>query len=265
MLKRRGFVLIVISLVLALGAAWIARGWVQARLNSGPKDPGMQVVVAAMEIPFGTTVEARHLRVITLPSGTPLGDHFQKPAEVVGQIAVQKVISGEILLKGQFASHASGSTLAALLQPQMRAITVRVDDVVGVAGFLLPGNYVDVVAARVTNQHAETETVLRALKVLAVDQTASQDKDAPVVVRAVTLEVTPQQAEVLVKARAEGSIQLTLRGPKAIDLPEPRVVASPPPAPKRVIRRARVLVRPSIDSAVTIIRGTNVQHAPSST
>lgn len=261
MLKRRGLALIFISLALALSAAWIARGWVQARLNSNAKDTGMQVVVAAMEIPFGTKIEARHVRMISLPSGTPLGSHFDKPDEVVGQIAVQKILSGEILLKEQLADHASGSTLAAVLNPKMRAITVRVDDVVGVAGFLLPGNYVDVVAARVANQRAETETVLRNLKVLAVDQTASQDKDAPVVVRAVTLEVTPPQAEVLVKARAEGSIQLTLRGPMAVD-PEQRVVSAPPPKP---IRRVRIVARPPVDDAVTIIRGTNVQHTRAST
>ena len=97
----------------------------------------------------------------------------------------------------------------------MRAMTVRVDDVVGVAGFLLPGNRVDVVAARKLqgSDRAITETILFDINVLAVDQTSSQDKNEPVVVRAVTLEMTPQQAEVLVRAREEGRIQLTLRNP----------------------------------------------------
>ena len=60
-MKRRGLILIIISLAFAITAAWVARNWVQARLNGGPQDPGQQVVVAAMEIPFGTKVEARHL------------------------------------------------------------------------------------------------------------------------------------------------------------------------------------------------------------
>jgi pilus assembly protein CpaB len=259
MLKRRGFKLILLSLVLSLGAAWVARGWVQARLNSGKPDTGMQVVVAATEIPFGITVESRHLRVITLPTGAPIGEHFSKPDEVVGLVALQKVLPGEILLKQQFASHAAGSTLAALLTPEDRAITVRVDDVVGVAGFLLPGNHVDVVEARMVNERAVTQTVLRDLNVLAVDQTDARDKDSPVVVRAVTLEVTPQQAEVLVKAQTEGRIQLTLRSPTATDDAAPPVVESPPP--KAIVRKVRIRmpVRRDEGDAVTIIRGTNVE------
>lgn len=226
----------------------------------------MQVVVAAMEIPFGTKVEARHLHVITLPKGTPVGDHYGKPDEVVGLIAMQKVISGEILLKERFADHTSGNTLAAVVKPDMRAVTVRVDDVVGVAGFLLPGNHVDVVAARMHNdtQRAEAETVLRNLNVLAVDQTASQDKDQPVVVHAVTLEVSPKQAEVLVKAREEGKIQLTLRNPldDRDSSSEPAHVVAQ--APARVKKGHAQVVRPA-GNAVTIIRGTNVQNTQSAT
>lgn len=264
MLKRRGFTLIVLSLALALGAAWVARGWVQSRLNTGKVDPGMQVVVAAMEIPFGVRVESRHLRVITLPTGTPIGQHFSKPDEVAGLIALQKVLAGEILLKEQFATHGTGSTLAAVLTPNKRAMTVRVDDVVGVAGFLLPGNHVDVVEARMIDQRAVTETVLRNLNVLAVDQTDSRDKDSPVVVRAVTLEVTPQQAEVLVKAQTEGRIQLTLRSPMAKD---PQVAESPPPRVivKKVRVRVRVTMRHDDGDAVTIIRGTNVEKTHTQT
>jgi pilus assembly protein CpaB len=110
-----------------------------------------------------------------------------------------------------------------------------------------------------------TTTVLRNINVLAVDQTASQDKDAPVVVRAVTLEVTPAQAETLVKARTEGQIQLTLRSPMAAaddDTPPPP--PAPAPAPKKVVRKARFVARPMPQDAITIIRGTNVQQSHSS-
>lgn len=277
MLKRRGLALIASSLALALGAAWIARGWVQARLNADRDHTSMQVVMAAMEIPFGSRVESRQLKVIALPHGTQIGDHFDKPEEVVGRVAVQRILAGELLLQAQFADHPVGSTLAALLKPQLRAITVRVDDVVGVAGFLLPGNHVDVVAVRMLSQQAVTSTVLRDLNVLAVDQTASQDKDGPVVVRAVTLEVTPQQAEVLVKAREEGTIQLTLRSPLATDdAPHPApsmplAASQPPPAPSPPPRSAtRKSVRSAAPPAagagegITIIRGTNIERSPPS-
>lgn len=267
MLKRRGLALIGLSLALALGAAWIARGWVQARLEADRRNTSMQVVMAAMEIPFGTRVESRQLKVITLPHGTPIADHFEKADEVVGQVALQKVLAGELLLREQFAGHAAGSTLAALLKPQLRAITVRVDDVVGVAGFLLPGNHVDVVAVRTVNQQVLTSTVLRDINVLAVDQSASQEKDKPVVVRAVTLEMTPQQAEALVKAREEGSIQLTLRSPMATDdssapAPPPPQVTAAAPAPRPApTRRVRPAARSAPDEGITIIRGTNIERA----
>jgi len=263
-MKRRGLILIIISLVFAVGAAWVARNWVQARMTAAPQDPGQPVIVAAMEIPFGTKVEPRHLSIISLPRNATVGNHYQKPEDVVGLIALQKIISGEILLKERFADRASGSTMAAIVRPDMRAVTVRVDDVVGVAGFLMPGNHVDVVAAHMENQRAQTRTVLHDLNVLAVDQTASTDKDQPVVVRAVTLEVTPQQAEVLVKAREEGKIQLTLRNPlDKTQLPDD-VMANAEPA-KAPVRKTHAAPPRHTDSGVTIIRGTKVNGSESAT
>lgn len=106
------------------------------------------------------------------------------------------------------AEHLGGSTLASLIAPEKRAISVRVDDVVGVGGFLLPGNRVDVLATRQSDgssNQAESTTILQNLRVLAVDQTAGTDKTQPVVVRAVTLEMSVKEAEVLVKAQSEGS------------------------------------------------------------
>jgi pilus assembly protein CpaB len=225
-----------------------------------------------MEIPFGTKVEARHLSTITLPRDAAVGNHFNKADDVVGLIALQKIISGEILLKERFADRAAGSTLAAIVKPDMRAVTVRVDDVVGVAGFLMPGNHVDVVAAHMENQRAQTRTVLHDVNVLAVDQTASTDKDQPVVVRAVTLEVSPRQAEVLVKAREEGKIQLTLRNPldktqledaemvAEADRPKAPVTKVRAPQPARVPRDS-----PHDSNGVIIIRGTNVHSSESAT
>jgi pilus assembly protein CpaB len=267
MMKRRGLLLIVISLALAIGAAWVARNWVQARLNAGTAaDPVQTVVVAAMEIPFGTKVEARHLKTITLPSNAAVGDHYGKADEVVGLIALQKVIGGEILLKERFADRNAGSTLAAIVRPEMRAVTVRVDDVIGVGGFLMPGNHVDVVAARMVDQRAETHTVLRNLNVLAVDQTATQDKDQPVVVRAVTLEVSPKQAEVLVKAREEGRIQLTLRNPLEQTPEDTELVADTvQPQTPVPVKHAHISQPHPANNGVTIIRGTNVHNSESAT
>jgi len=263
MIKRRGLVLVMVSLVLALGAAMLARNWIAVQLNaaanSGPA--GTAVVVAAMDIPFGTKVEGRHVRLVEMPNGSVPSGYFGRFEDVVGQIATQKVLTGEVLVRERFSEHVGGSTLSAIIKPNMRAVTVRVNDVVGVAGFLLPGNRVDVVSARMVERRAVTETILRHINVLAVDQTAKTEKDEPVVVRAVTLEVTPEQAETLVKAREEGEIQLTLRNP--LEEAEPEVVAKEEPrlAPT-VVRTKRPKPQPEpAAETVTIIRGTNVEQA----
>jgi len=266
-MKRRGALMLLLSLVFGFGAAWAAKNWLEQRTPDSPA--GTAVVVATMEIPFGTAIEARHVKVITVPQGTPLGNHFTSLAEIEGLVATQKALPDEVLLKERFTKSGAGSTLAALIRPDMRAMTVRVDDVVGVAGFLLPGNRVDVVAARKIqgSDRAITETILFDINVLAVDQTSSQDKNEPVVVRAVTLEMTPQQAEVLVRAREEGRIQLTLRNPS--DDAQPQLAAeqpapepAPPPPPVRKVRQEPRRVEAP---GVTIIRGTNVDAGAKST
>lgn len=257
MMKRRGLVLMVFSLLLALGAAWVARRWVAIRLNGGQTQPQMQVVVATTSIPFGERVDSRYLSVLNLPAGTPLAPHFSDPKDVVGLVALQEVQRGEILLQSQFAKHPTGSMLSTVLKPGMRAISVPVNEVVGVAGFLLPGNYVDVLESRMQGAGAVTHTVLEDLEVLAVDQTDSHQKDQPIVVHAVTLEVTPKQADSLVTAMTEGHIQLTLRGANTS--------APPPvkPAPKihRQVRVAREFVRKPAPHPIVIIRGTKIQQA----
>lgn len=248
--------MVMLSLVFGAGAAWSAKNWVEQRTRASQvTDAGSTVVVAAMEVPYGTSIEGRHVKVITVPTGTSLGNHFGSVKEVEGLVATQKVLNGEVLLKERFTKSGAGSTLAALIKPDMRAVTVRVDDVVGVAGFLLPGNRVDVVAARKVRERATTETILMNIHVLAVDQTSTQDKSEPVVVRAVTLEMTPQEAEVLVRAREEGRIQLTLRNPADDFRPQLVATPEPPPPVAKPVRRAPP--RPTVPS-VTIIRGTLV-------
>jgi pilus assembly protein CpaB len=263
MFKRRGMFLLLVSLVMGVAAAWTANSWVQTRL--APADENVDTVIAAaLDIPYGTKVDSRHVRVLTLPVGTSPDRAIRSAEHVIGMVATADVLRGEILMRERFAEHETGSTLAALVQKDMRAMTVRVDDVVGVAGFLLPGNRVDVLASRLdrNSRRAVTETILKNLKVLAVDQTASTDRNEPVIVRAVTLEMTPPQSEVLVKAKEEGTIQLTLRNPLSEE--EEKVVEEAPVvAPRPVVRPAP---RPQPrETTITIIRGTSVDSTKSPT
>jgi pilus assembly protein CpaB len=262
-MSSRTLTLVIMSLVLGLGAAWMANNWLSNRLNASPDDNMRAVMVAAVEIPFGTMIEAQHITLVRMPMGTAPDDSFDSPDKAIGKIATFSMLRGDILRSARLAEHLGGSTLASLIETDKRAISVRVDDVVGVAGFLLPGNRVDVLATKKTgNANAQAETILEDLRVLAVDQTASTDKTQPVVVRAVTLEMTPEEAEVLVKAMAEGRLQLALRNPldnqKRPPEPPPPVAAQPAPVPapqpKPVVRRSNE------GAGVTVIRGTAVAN-----
>ena len=168
------------------------------------------------------------------------------------------------MIETRLREHLGGSTLSALITPNMRAVTVRVNDVVGVGGFLLPNNRVDVLATRRDQRDSEarTRTILENIKVLAVDQEASQDKEKPVVVRAVTLEMTPEQAEIVVTATEEGSIQLALRNPldDRAAAPKPKLANAPAPLPRlapvvKPIRRAH-----PAGPTVIVIKGTTASR-----
>jgi len=191
---------------------------------------------------------------------------YSQPSVVIGKVARSDIYAGEMLLERRVVARGEGSTLAAVVSPNMRAVTVRVDDVVGVAGFLLPGNRVDVVAAREENRKAYAETILDDVRVLAVDQVSNADKNAPMVVRAVTLEVTPEGALAIARARQLGSLQLTLRNPhegaaagviRTAEVPlaplPPIEIAPPRPMP---VARHGVAAMPR----VTVIRGTVVSQ-----
>ncbi len=266
MARRRGPVLLMLSLVLALAAAWLANNWLTARAAGKPAPEQEQVVTAAMDIPLGTKIEQRHLSTVSMLPGTAPKGAFHSADQVLGKVTSSSVIAGEILLAPRFAESGEGSALAAVVDKDMRAVTVRVDDVVGVAGFLLPGNRVDVVAAikeGTSNTSVRATTILSNVKVLAVDQTSAADSNQPVVVRAVTLEVTPADAETLLKGRTAGSIQLTLRTPldqsdartRAVELPPVKAAAARPKAP---VAAPRPVVH-----EITVIRGTQVAHTAS--
>lgn len=257
MANARAVSMISVSLVLGVAAAWMAGNWVR-QSNDTNQVPMATVVAAEIAVPFGTKVSTRHLKTLTMPAEFVPSGSFSSVEDVLDRVTVQPIVAGEILMRERFSEHGDGSTLASLVGEKMRAVTVRVDDVIGVAGFLLPGNRVDVLAARrESGQRATAETILRDVKVLAVDQTAASEKNEPVIVRAVTLEVNPQQAEVLVKAKEEGSLQLTLRNPLDDEIHVAEVTPPPAPAP---VRRVTAPAPPR-PRTVTVIRGTDVSTA----
>lgn len=130
-MSARTLSLVVLSLVLGLGAAWMANNWLNRKLSAGTDSNMQGVVVAAVEIPFGTMIEAQHVTLIAMPKGTAPDDSFDSAEKAVGKIATFPLLRGDILRGARLAEHLGGSTLASLIASEKRAISVRVDDVVG--------------------------------------------------------------------------------------------------------------------------------------
>ncbi|MBY6185062.1 Flp pilus assembly protein CpaB [Marinobacter hydrocarbonoclasticus] len=217
----RSLVFVLISVAFGIGAVLLAQRWMEQSKPVQPTDNTMPVVAMSVSVPAGTILQEKHLVVKSVPRELVPEKSFSEAQMVAGMVSKFPLIQGDILNSEKLAAKGEGSVLASLIAPHMRAVTIRVNDVVGVAGFLLPGNRVDVLvtlnqrreAKTAADWSADTEVILSNLKVLAVDQKANQDGNQPVVVRAVTLEVTLEQAETLMSARNKGSIQLALRNP----------------------------------------------------
>ena len=232
-MNKRFIIMLSIALLLAFFAARMVNNiLIQNRATNKTTVP---IVAAAVDIPYGAKIEEQQLKLIEWPSDSVPQGAFNNKDQVVNKVAKNNFYVGEPISEKRMSVHAGGSTLSATINKDYRAISVRVDDVVGVAGFILPGNYVDVLATkmdRALNQ-AVTQTKLQNIKVLAVDQDDSHEKDKPAIVRAVTLELKPEQAEIVVGAMQEGTIQLTLRNPEdnqVVNVKE-KVVLPPPPTP----------------------------------
>ncbi len=254
-MKVRALLTLVLSLCIAGLAAMVANSWISQRLGAAEHQQQTgQVVVTTGDIPVGAQLQATHLKVMPLPSEAISEDSITNLDDALGRVVTQPLYEGEILTEKRLTLFEGGSPLAAVIENGKRALAVRVNDVIGVAGFLLPSNRVDVVSTKreAGNRGMTSKTIVENLKVLAVDQTVSSDKNDPVIVRAVTLEVTPSQAEQIVKATEEGKLQLTLRNP--LD----KATASPKADPTKTVvktgKKASVTKR-SFGYRVDVIKG----------
>ncbi|NBR18354.1 MAG: Flp pilus assembly protein CpaB [Gammaproteobacteria bacterium] len=200
---RKNLWLIAIALLFAALAATLATRWMKSRVaaaDAGNKNLAA-IVVTARDVPMGKRLEGADVRLVsTAKEGVPT-DAYHRTEDVVGQVSRSPFYAGEMLIQRRLSQYSGGSALAAVVAPDMRAVTVRVDDVLGVGGFILPENRVDVIAAFQDASGTHAETILRDARVLAVDQRSNPESDGPLLVRAVTLEVTPSDAEKIAAAR----------------------------------------------------------------
>ncbi len=176
------------------------------------------VVVAASDLDLGAELRPEDVRIVEWPSGSVPADAFDNAQAVIGRGVISQMVQNEPILPSKLASKEAGSGLPPIIPPGMRALSVRVDDVVGVAGYVLPGTRVDVVATVNPTQNqtdVTSKVVLTNVQVLTAGTKMERDTDGgkPIAVSVVTLLVNPVEAERLTLASTEGKIQLALRNP----------------------------------------------------
>jgi pilus assembly protein CpaB len=217
-MNRKLLTILLISFVIAGGCAFLVYRIVGARIASSKPVLTTKVVAAASDIKLGTVLTATDLTTSDIQGTVPKGA-ILKPESVIGRGVISDIYQGEPILESRLAPQGSGGGLASTIPDGMRAMAVRVDQVVGVAGFVTPGLRVDVLASGVPpgaegNQGTETKTILQNIQVLSAGTDIQKDAEGkPQQVQVVNLLVTPEQAQTLSLASTELRIQLVLRNP----------------------------------------------------
>ena len=204
------------------------------------------VVVAAADLTLGSELKKEDLTVVNFPKGQAPDGAFARPQDIIGRGVIMQIVKNEPILPAKLASKEAGSGLPPIIPEGMRAVSVRVNEVIGVAGYVLPGTHVDVLTTQnPSSQPADvtSKVILSNVQVLTAGTRLEQDQEnkKPVQVTVVTLAVFPEQAERLALASTEGKIQLALRNP--LDQSAPATPGVKPatllgmvkaPAPQRV-------------------------------
>ncbi|HEY8571554.1 Flp pilus assembly protein CpaB [Phenylobacterium sp.] len=220
-MRSVGLALLALSLVLGAVAVWGLRNFSSAQAVPAPATPMAAmttVVVASRPISFGEAIGPGVLKAQPWPANAvPPGSYrsVQELTSAQPRLALAPIAANEPILPTRISGPGGRATLSGVIRTGMRAATIRIDDVMGVAGFVLPGDFVDVLVTRREGQDSSatmrTDILLEGVRVLAVDQTASDNKNDPLVAKAATIEVSPGQAQKLALAGQVGTLSLALR------------------------------------------------------
>jgi pilus assembly protein CpaB len=264
--NTRTIIVLIVALVVASAASYAVLVTVQRMSRTAAQAPQAQTVVAAKPLPIGTLVTAEHVKLIPWPAGTLIPGSFTSVDQVTNRGLVQSVSENEPLTESKLAKVGAGAGLPPTIPPGMRALSVKVNEVVGVAGFVVPGNRVDVLVSinpgQVSGQAGEpvTRVIVSNVQVLTAGTRYDQQEAQPIPTSVVTLLLTPEDAERVTLAADEGRIMLTLRNPLDLEPTKtagvrrgslfagdmapvlqrppgparraPQVQAAPPPAPR---------------------------------
>lgn len=269
--KQKPLLLFGCAVAIALVVTVLTYGWLKQSIGSHAQARETQaVVVAAVDIPWGTSITAGMVKATPFLKESLAPGYFADPAHVAGRTTVQPVKAGEPIFESKLApTTVAAGGVAALVTPKKRAMAVKVDKVVGVSGFIHPGNRVDVlvtISKADRANHPETKIVLENILVLAtgtdLEKAGKQEKPAQVDV--ITLEVSPEEGEKLALAATEGKLQLALRNfadnssveTRGITIPSLLSKSAAPEKPSKQAATRKSAPAPSY--TVETIRGSKV-------
>ncbi|HAK92855.1 Flp pilus assembly protein CpaB [Massilia timonae] len=278
MKNKRAVIMMALAVLLGLLAVALAASW----LLNAPGASAGRIVVAKADVDIGQRLTPEMFKLADWPADSVPKGAFTDPAPLGGRVLRSSLLAGEPISEAKLAPAGTLGGLSALITEGKRAITVRVNDVIGVAGFTLPGNYVDIIVSTETmpdpnatraREQSISKIVLERILVLAVAQEVNRDETKPKVVNAVTLEVTPSEAEKLDLARSVGTLSLALRNqvdPAAAatlgatkENLLPAVAAAPPPVvrapPRPRVQQARAPAPPKRD-CISVINGLHASQ-----
>ena len=214
--RIRVLIVLVLAVTVGGGLAYATYSYIQNAPVKTVSLPTQPVMVAATDLELGTELRQEDVKSVQWPANAVPQGAFGSPSDVVGRGLIMPVVQNEPILPTKLASEEAGSGLPPVIPPGLRAMSVRVNEVIGVAGYVLPGTRVDVLATATPDQNQSNTTskvVLTNVQVLAAGTKIEQNGDKPQQVSVVTLLVTPEEAERLTLASTEGKIQLALRNP----------------------------------------------------
>ena len=267
-IRTRSLVLFFFALASGLAAGWLALSYLRKQsrplLSTGPASTG--AVVAARDLPVGTLLQERDLKSISWPGDALPPGMVTVPEGALGRGLIAPLRVNEPIMESKLAPREVGSGLHTLVAEGMRALSIRVDDVIGVSGFTLPGTRVDVMLTTAEGAPANeptTRIILQNIPIIAAGQSIQTDPQGrPVSVPVISMLVSPEQAETLALASGQGRIQLALRNTMdtlPVNTPGARTstllygsrgAGRPPAAPRGEGWRPRAALRPSEETAI---------------
>ena len=262
--------MVVITLIALFSSGLVTFGAYRmlSRQLNPTRDDMTQIVVAAETLDLGTRVAEPQLRMVPWPKAVALEGSFLDPKEVVGRGVIVPMIANEPVMESKLAPREAGAGLTTAIPEGMRAVAIKVNDVIGIAGFVLPGTRVDVIVVGSADEKKRNDTakvILESIEVLAAGQNIEQGTNGePQTVQVITLLVTPEGAEKLALASVDGRLQLALRHPLDLALNDPppvkraalymQAASSAPKPPIRRVSRPRPRAKPTAAPAKPRVR-----------